>query len=347
MDTARLFDASPRDGGDSLRARDTVERPPPIHGTVAMKEASMHSARRDGELATTTAAEAYARLQAEIQAHEETEDELRLAQAQLDERAVKLERVVAVRTAELTAINQQLESFVYSIAHDLRAPLRSMQGFAALLTEEAAATLSATGRDYAERINRSAQFMDALLSDLLAFSRISQQAVELAPASLSAIMESLQVRLQKELGEKSARLECLGPWPEVRAHEPTLAQVLFNLVSNAVKFARPGVAPIVWVRTEERAGVVRVWIEDNGLGIAAEHQQQIFGLFTRLHGEKYPGTGIGLAIVQKGVERMGGRVGVESTPGHGSRFWIELARAPLKTAGPAASAIGSRRPTSG
>ncbi len=304
----------------------------PYEQTIALNEARMLAARRDHEL-TAAAALANARLQAEIRAHEETEDELRLAQAQLDERAVKLERVVAVRTAELIATNRQLEAFVYSVAHDLRAPLRSMQGFATLLTEDTESTLSATGRDYADRINRSAQFMDALLSDLLAFSRISQQAVEMSTASLSAIVESLQTRLQKELEESHGRLECPGPWPAVRAHESMLAQVLFNLVSNGLKFSRPGVPPIVGLRTEERAGVVRVWVEDNGLGIAAEHHQQIFGLFTRLHGEKYPGTGIGLAIVQKGIERMGGRVGVESTPGRGSRFWIELAKAPPEITG--------------
>ena len=98
-------------------------------------------------------------------------------------------------------------------------------------------------------------------------------------------------------------------------------------MSNAMKFIRPDMPPVVRLRAEERAEFIRVWVEDNGIGIAPEYQDQIFRLFTRLHGEKYPGTGIGLTIVQKGVERMGGRVGVESTPAQGSRFWFELRKA--------------------
>ena len=108
------------------------------------------------------------------------------------------------------------------------------------------------------------------------------------------------------------------------AHEPTLAQVLFNLVSNALKFVNVDGPPVLRLRAEELPKVVRVWVEDNGPGIAPAYQSQIFQLFTRLEGEKYPGTGIGLAIVQKGVERMGGRVGVESAAGQGSCFWFEL-----------------------
>jgi signal transduction histidine kinase len=137
-------------------------------------------------------------------------------------------------------------------------------------------------------------------------------------------VESVLLRLQKEIQEKNARVESVGPWPVVRAHEPTLTQVVFNLMNNALKFAVPGVAPVVRLRSEERGEFVRVWVEDNGIGIAPNHQDQIFKVFTRLQGEKYPGTGIGLAIVQKGVERMGGRVGVESANGQGSRFWLEL-----------------------
>ena len=235
--------------------------------------------------------------------------------------------IVTERTSELTATNKQLEAFVYSIAHDLRAPLRAMQGFSTMLVEEAGAALNETGKDYADRINKSAQFMDALLSDLLAFSRISQQRVELTSVNLETVVESVLSRLQKDIQEKNARVESSGPWPVVLAHEPTLAQVLFNLASNALKFVAPDVPPLVRLRAEEQAEFIRVWVEDNGPGIAPDHQDQIFRLFTRLDGEKYAGTGIGLAIVQKGVERMGGRVGVESAPGQGSRFWFELRKA--------------------
>ena len=277
----------------------------------------------------------------DITERKQVEEALRQAQSQLADRAKQLEGLVTVRTSELTTTNQQLETFAYSIAHDLRAPLRSMQGFSAMLVEEAGAALNETGKDYAHRINKSAQFMDALLSDLLAFSRISQQRVQMTSVNLKTVVESVLSRLQPDIQEKNARVESAGPWPVVLAHEPTLAQVLFNLASNALKFTAPGVPPRLRLRTEEipvppiqpstnpiiHPSFVRVWVEDNGPGIAPDYQAQIFRLFTRLEGDKYAGTGIGLAIVQKGVERMGGRVGVESALGQGSRFWFELKKA--------------------
>jgi signal transduction histidine kinase len=231
---------------------------------------------------------------------------------------------VAERTADLRATNEQLEAFVYSIAHDLRAPLRSMEGFSAFLLEETRASLSETARDYATRIHRSAQFLDALLQDLLSFSRVTQQRINMATVNLEAVVQSVCSRLEKQIEEKKARVDTTGPWPTVLAHEPTLGQVIFNLLDNALKFAVPGQPPWVRLRTEEQGRVVRVWVEDDGIGIAPEHQEQVFRLFTRLHGETYGGTGIGLAIVQKGIERMGGRVGLESKAGQGSRFWFEL-----------------------
>jgi len=242
----------------------------------------------------------------------------------LTNRAGQLEVLVAERTAELTMTNKQLEAFVYSIAHDLRAPLRAMQGHSAMLVEDAGTTLNEEGRNHADHINKSAQYLDALLQDLLAFSRVSQQRVDLTSVNLERGVESVLSRLHEDIQEKNARVETVGPWPAVLAHEPTLAQVLFNLMSNALKFVAPDVPPLLRLRAEQQAGFIRVWVEDNGIGIAPDHQEQIFRLFTRLHGEKYQGTGIGLAIVQKGVERMGGRVGVESGLGQGSRFWFEL-----------------------
>jgi len=166
--------------------------------------------------------------------------------------------------------------------------------------------------------------MDSLLSDLLAFSRISQGLVELTAVNLETVVESVLSRLQKDIRDKNARVKSSGPWPVVLAHEATLNQVLFNLMSNALKFVAPDVPPVVQLRTEEKGAFVRLWVEDNGIGIAPGYQEQVFQVFTRLVDEKYQGTGIGLAIVQKGVERMGGQVGVESSPGHGCRFWFEL-----------------------
>jgi two-component system CheB/CheR fusion protein len=260
----------------------------------------------------------------DITEQKRAEEALREAKDRLADQAGELERLVKKRTAELSATNEQLEAFVYSIAHDLRAPLRAMQGFSAALLEETGAGLGEAGQDFAQRINRSAQFMDALLIDLLNFSRVSQQRLELTSLELETVVGSVLDRLAEEIQKKKAEVRSQGPWPAVRAHEATLAQALFNLASNALKFAAPDKTPVVRLRAEERGTLARIWVEDNGIGIAPDHQQQIFRLFTRLHGEKYPGTGIGLAIVQKGIERMDGRVGVESTVGKGSRFWIDL-----------------------
>jgi PAS domain S-box-containing protein len=298
----------------------------------------------------------------DVTQRKQAEEALRLAQAQLSDRAGQLEQAVAERTTELTTTNQQLEGIVYCIAHDLRAPLRSMQGFSRMLVEEVVGVaLSETGRDFANRISTAAQLMDALLADLLAFSEISQHRIELSPVNLETAVRSALARVEKEIQEKNALVEDLGEWPTVLAHEPTLRQVLFNLVSNALKFVRADSPHLVRLWAEEAGagfqhagspgipapsagqhaaptdkqnardvcptGFVRVYVEDNGVGIAPEHQAQIFRLFSRLHGERHPGTGIGLAIVQQGVERMRGRVGVDSTPGQGSRFWFELRKA--------------------
>jgi signal transduction histidine kinase len=297
-----------------------------------MNEALMLGSLRQHEL-TQNADSLNALLQTEINERKQVEEALRVAQALLTDRAGQLEGLVVERTTELTATNQQLEAFVYSIAHDLRAPLRAMQGFSSLLIEIAGANLNEQGKDYANRISKAAQFMDALLTDLLDFSRLSQQQVELTSVHLQGVVESVLFRLQKDIRDKNAHVESLGPWPDVMAHKPTLAQVLFNLISNALKFFPANAPPFVQVRAEEKGKFIRVWVEDKGLGIAAHHQAEIFRLFTRLDGEKYSGTGIGLAIVQKGVERMGGHVGVESILGQGSRFWLELKKP--GTAGPA------------
>jgi signal transduction histidine kinase len=298
-----------------------------LHGkTVAMNEALVLGSIRQHEL-TEAAEKLNAQLHLEITERKRTEEALHRAQAELADHARQLEARVIERTAELTATNKQLEAFVYTIAHDLRAPLRSMQGFSAMLVEDEATVLSDAGRDFANRINKSALFMDALLQDLLAFSRIAQERIELSSVDLKSVVQSVLARLENEIQEKHGVVEIAGWWRNVLAHRSTLGQVLTNLMSNALKFSRPGVPPQIRLLAEDRDGFVRVWVEDNGIGIAPDHQDQIFGLFTRLHGDKFSGTGIGLAIVERGIERMRGRAGVQSTPGQGSRFWFELRQA--------------------
>jgi signal transduction histidine kinase len=298
--------------------------------TLAMNEALMAGSVRQHHLATT-AESLNEQLRARIAERTQAETALRISEAalrssqeQINRHAENLEKEVTQRTLELTASNKQLETFVYSIAHDLRAPLRALQGYAVLLVEEAGAALTVSSKDYAERINKSAQFMDALLKGLLVFSRISQQPIELTAVDLKAIVASVLARLDRVIQETHAQVEVSGPWPVVLAHEATLVQILFNLVSNALKFVTAGVPPVVRLRTDTETTRVRVWVEDNGPGIDPRHQDQIFRLFARLDREKSRGTGLGLAIVQQGVARMGGEVGVESSPGQGSRFWFSV-----------------------
>ena len=272
----------------------------------------------------------------DISARKRAEESLRQAQAQLANRAGLLEQAVSERTADLTAANKQLETFIYSVAHDLRAPLRAMGGFASVLVQEAGDSLNETGKGYAQRISDTAQFMDELLIGILNFSRISQQRLQLTPVNLGAVVASVVVRLEQDIQARNARLEASGPWPVVLAHQPVLEQALFNLLNNALKFVPPEIPPTIRLWSELVSSDpapsdpqrVRVWVEDNGIGIAPEHQDQVFRLFNRLHGDRFPGAGVGLAIVQKAIERLGGNVGVQSMPGQGSRFWIDLQKAP-------------------
>jgi signal transduction histidine kinase len=293
--------------------------------TIAMNEALVLGSVRQHELVEATES-LNEQLRREIAERKEAQEALQRAKALLADRALQLEEAVAERTTELTATNNQLETFVYSIAHDLRAPLRAMQGFTTMLVEDEK-SLSATGKDYAEKIKSSATRMDDLLGDMLAFARVAKQSADISASNLRSVVETAIARMEQSLQAHNGQLEFVGASPTVLAHEPTLIQVLINLISNSLKFVPPGISPRIRLRAEDAGEFVRVWVEDNGIGILPEHQHQIFKLFTRVHGEKYPGTGVGLAIVEKGIERMGGRVGVESTAGRGARFWFELRKA--------------------
>ena len=167
--------------------------------------------------------------------------------------------------------------------------------------------------------------MDTLISDLLAYSRLGRAEIQLQPTDLTLVVAEALKQLAAQLQERQAQVAVDNFLPQVMAYRPILVQVVTNLLSNAIKFVEPDVQPKVRVWTQEQSNWVRLCVADNGIGIGAEYQERIFRVFERLHGvETYPGTGIGLAIVHKGVERMGGRVGIQSQPGEGSQFWIDL-----------------------
>lgn len=244
---------------------------------------------------------------------------------QVRTQASELELRVAERTAELEEANAELDAYSHSVAHDLRAPLRAIQGFGQALREDHAGRLDEEGQDYLKRIEAAAEELDRLTQDLLAYSRLGRLEMRLQPVDLGEVVGETLAVLEVDIRNQEAVVRVEDPLPVVKGHRVVLTQAVANLVSNALKFVPTGTAPRVRVAAEPRDGWVRLWVEDNGIGIAPEHQERIFRVFERLHGsEAYPGTGIGLAIVRRGIERMGGRVGVESAGGQGSRFWIEL-----------------------
>ena len=226
-----------------------------------------------------------------------------------------------IQVREREATNADLEAFCYSVSHDLRAPLRAIEGFASALREDYGDRLDETATNYLDRIGSAAVRMNLLVQDLLNYSRLSRLDLALEPTPLSsAILGALgQIEEREQVEVK------IPAGLKVVAHHPTLVQVLYNLISNGLKFHSRDVVPHVVVTAKKRDHKVRVEVADNGIGIEPVHHERIFQVFERLHGaETYPGTGIGLAIVKRGIERLGGEVGVQSKLSGGAKFWFEL-----------------------
>jgi len=255
------------------------------------------------------------------------------ARREAEEKVIQLNGELEKRIVALTEVNRELETFNYSISHDLRAPLRSMSGFAQALMDGQASKLGAQEADYVRRIANSARRMDTLLQDLLEYSRVSRASMPPTTVNLDGVVSEIVTLREREIEQTKARVEVKAPLGAVTAHMPTVQQILANLIDNGLKFVAKETTPHIRVWTETlgsnghatKHAWLRIWVEDNGIGIEKEFHEKIFGLFERLHpSHAFPGTGLGLAIVRKGVERMGGKVGLQSQPDHGSRFWVEL-----------------------
>ncbi len=275
------------------------------------------------------------------------------AKNEIGRHAFKLEQVVAKRTGELRETIGELEGFSYSVSHDMRAPLRAMQSYAQYLVEEYGGKLDEQGVNYLRQIMRSAVRLDRLIQDVLSYTRILHATLPMESVDLDRLVRDI-VETFSEGQPVKPEIQIKGTLPKVMGNEALLAQCVSNLLSNGTKFIRPGTTPRVEIWAEEthhtEAGngnkgeaslssspaapvlrgkgafsFVKVFFRDNGIGIASENHERIFRLFERIHSPaEYEGTGIGLTIVRKAVERMDAQVGFESEPSKGSNFWIQL-----------------------
>jgi PAS domain S-box-containing protein len=263
---------------------------------------------------------------------------LKHAQRELADANLLLEHRIQDRTEQLAEANIELRAFAHTIAHDLRAPLRNVQGYAAALLEDEAATLSATGERFLRRILAVSQHMDRLVTDLLAYSQLARAELRLQPVELDRVVQLALGDMEMQIAAAGARIEAASQLPAVLGNEAVLVQVFENLIGNAIKFVAPGVTPHVRIDAHVNADAAWVRIADNGIGIPEDKRERVFDVFERLHGEdQYQGTGIGLAIVKKGVERLGGTIRVEPAPA-GTVFRLCLQRPrpqPLPAAAPA------------
>lgn len=261
----------------------------------------------------------------DIEDEKRVEHDLQLTKEQLDSHARELESKVAERTAKLEETITSLREVLYHVAHDLRAPLRAIAGFTHLFQEAAGPQLNEEARDCVKLVMAASTRMDQLIFGLLTYGRLSHENVTLSRVDLAKQIRGLLEAMADEIKSTKTNVQVAEPLPIVLANPGILNQVLLQILRNALTFVAPEVTPRVRIWTESHGPSERLWIEDNGIGIASAHRERIFRIFERLHGaNSYSGTGIGLAIVSKGMERMGGSAGVESTPGEGSRFWLEL-----------------------
>jgi signal transduction histidine kinase len=256
--------------------------------------------------------------------HETSEEELALMAALSGQAALALEngRLLDETQAQATALrekNAELDSFVYTVSHDLKAPLVTIQGMVDLVMAEHAEGLDPDGRHYLGRIDANTRQMERLLLDLLALSRIGREARPPEDIALAEVVDDVLAELGEPLRSRGIKVT-VGDLPAVRAVRVELEQVIRNLVTNAVKYMGDTPTPAIEVGAMGRGGTVEVWVRDTGIGIDRAYHERIFEIFQRLKQVSADGTGVGLAIVKKIVERAGGRVWVESAPGEGSTF---------------------------
>ena len=265
-------------------------------------------------------------------------------QAEQEIRALneELEQRVLDRTAKLEASNRELETFSYSVSHDLRAPLRAISGFASLLARRHRDSLDEKGRHYVDTIVASSEHLGILIEELLDYSRLGRRTVRAEPVPLGPLVAGLRATFGEQIAAAGGTLEVIEPLAVPSGDPVLIERILANLVENALTYRRPDVAPHVKLSAtrhrpspSHRRRTVTLAVADNGIGIPEEYREKIFDVFARLHSdEAYPGTGIGLAVARKAARLMGSDVTVESAEGEGSTFRLELPAARNRSTGP-------------
>ena len=253
----------------------------------------------------------------DISERRQAEEAVRTLNEQLDKR-------VRERTAELEAANKELESFSYSVSHDLRAPLRAINGFSNLLMSEFADTLPPAALEYMDKVNENATKMASLIDDLLTFSRLSRNPLKKRRVDLRGLVVQVIEDLGAETGERTIKWR-IGDLPTCQADPVLLHQVYVNLIGNALKYTRPRPAPVIEIGSRHLRGQTVYYVRDNGVGFDMRYAGNLFGVFQRLHSEvEFEGTGIGLAIVQRIINRHGGRIWAEAEVDQGATFSFTL-----------------------
>ena len=258
-------------------------------------------------------------MNSDITERKRADDELRRLKGELEERVV-------MRTAQLEAANKELESFAYSVSHDLRAPLRAIDGFCQILVTEHAPGLDGEPRRYLQRVSENTRKMGRLIDDLLHFSRLGRQAMTRQPVAMADLVRQCLEELQGEREGREVEV-ILGELPPCRADAALLKQVWLNLLANALKFTRSRAEARIEAGSFARDGETVYFVRDNGVGFDMAYADKLFGVFQRLHRqEDYEGTGVGLALVQRIIHRHGGRVWAEARPDQGAAFFFTLGR---------------------